>query len=95
MESEILKLSNREGILYSIPKQFIAKETRIGDQHISYQLIRLQRSGLFTIAELYNIASLIQKTQPVSLINWAATFMLLEKDTLKHVEKKLLVVHLA
>lgn len=94
METEIIQVANKEGILYEIPLKFIGKETHVGDKYISYQLLRLKRSGLFTIAELYAVASLIQQKQPDSLINWTETFMMLEKDTRPHVQKKLKTIQL-
>ncbi len=94
METEIVNVANQEGISYAIPLQFIGKETHVGDKYISYQLLRLKRSGLFTIDELYSIATLIQVKQPDSLINWTETFMLLEKDS-RQVNKKLKALHLA
>jgi hypothetical protein len=93
MEPEIIHVTNQEGISYSIPTKFIGKETNIGDKHISYQLLRLRRSGLFSIDELYTIATLIQVKQPDSLINWTETFMMLEKDN-RQVTKKLKALHL-
>jgi hypothetical protein len=94
MEPEIIQVANNEGISYSIPLKFIGKETHIGDKYISYQLLRLKRSGLFSIDELYAIASLIQVKQPDSLINWTETFMMLEKDSRPHVNRKLKAFHL-
>jgi hypothetical protein len=93
MEPEIIHLANQEGISYAIPLKFIGKETNIGDKHISYQLLRLKRSGLFSIDELYTIATLIQVKQPDSLINWTETFMMLESDN-RQVTKKLKALHL-
>ncbi|MBV9987944.1 MAG: hypothetical protein JO301_09710 [Chitinophagaceae bacterium] len=95
METEIIQVANHEGILYEIPLEFIGKESHIGDKYISYQLLRLKRSGLFTIDELYAIASLIQSRQPDSLINWTETFMMLEKDSRPHVQRKLKNLQLA
>jgi hypothetical protein len=95
MERELIELSNTEGILYSIPLPFIGKETRVGDKIVSYQLLRLKRSGLFTVEELYTIACLIQERDPKSLIDWTATFMLLENDTTSHIRKRLMAMHLA
>jgi hypothetical protein len=95
METEIIQVANHEGILHEIPLKFIGKETHIGDKYISYQLLRLKRSGLFTIDELYGIASVIQNKQPDSLINWTETFMMLEKDTRPHVQRKLKDMQLA
>ena len=95
MDAEIIQVSNHEGISYPIPLKFIGKETHIGDKYISYQLLRLKRSGLFTIDELYAVASLIQVKQPDSLINWTETFMMLEKDSGNRVSKKLKALQLA
>jgi hypothetical protein len=95
MERELVELSNTEGILYAIPLSFIGKETRVGDKVVSYQLLRLKRSGLFTIEELYTIACLIQERDPGSLIDWTATFMLLENDTTSHIRQRLMAIHLA
>ena len=95
METELIRVANHEGISCEIPLKFIGKESHIGDKYISYQLLRLKRSGLFTIDELYAIASLIQDKQPDSLINWTETFMMLEKDTRPHVQRKLRDLQLA
>lgn len=94
MEPEMIQVANNEGISYSIPLKFIGKETHIGDKYISYQLLRLKKSGLFSIDELYAIASLIQAKQPNSLINWTETFMMLEKDSRPQVNRKLKAFHL-
>jgi hypothetical protein len=95
METEMIQIENHEGITYPIPLAFIAKESHIGDKYISYQLLRLKNSGLFTIEELYMAAALIQAKQPNSLINWTETFMLLEKDSKPHIHKKLQRLQLA
>jgi len=94
METEMINVENHEGIAYPIPLRFIAKETHIGDKLISYQLLRLKKSGLFTIDELYAVASLIQGKQPNSLINWTETFMMLEKDSGQRISRKLRASHL-
>jgi hypothetical protein len=94
METEMIQVENYEGIAYPIPLAFIGKESHVGDKFISYQLLRLKNSGLFTIAELYGVATLIQAKQPDSLINWTETFMLLEEDTRPHINKKLRSLHL-
>ena len=72
-----LLLTNREGILYFLSYRFIGKETNIADNHISYQLLLLRRSGLFSVDELYAIASQIHGVCPESKIDWKATFMLI------------------
>ncbi|MES2373330.1 MAG: hypothetical protein V4557_12170 [Bacteroidota bacterium] len=95
MERELVELSNTKGTRYAIPLPFIGKETRVGDKVVSYQLLRLQRTGFFTIEELYTIACLIQERDPKSLIDWTATFMLLENDTNSHIRKRLMAMHLA
>ena len=94
MEPEMIHLTNYEGISYPVPLRFMGKETIIGDKLISYQLLRLKRSGLFRIDEMYTIAALIQEKQPDSLIDWSATFMMLEKDSRPHIDKKLKAFHL-
>lgn len=94
MEPESIQVTNQEGISCTIPLKFIGKETHVGDKYLSYQLLRLKNSGLFTIDELYSIASLIETRQPNSLINWKDTFLLLEKDTRK-VATRLKALHLA
>jgi hypothetical protein len=94
METEMIQVENHEGIAYPIPAAFIAKESHVGDKFISYQLLRLKNSGLFTIEELYAVAALIQARQPDSLINWTETFMLLEENTRLHINRKLKTLHL-
>ncbi len=95
MENEILQLTNHEGILYAIPVSFIGKETCVGDKIVSYQLLRLQRSGLFTMDELYTIAATIKERDPDNLINWSDTFMLLQKDKAANIRKRLKALRLA
>jgi len=95
METELIELSNTEGISFTIPLSFIGQETRVGDHLVSYQLLRLKHSGLFTVEELYSVAQLIEKHGPKSLIDWTATFLLLEADPKKHVLKKLKALQLA
>ena len=95
MESELVELSNAEGILYAIPLPFLGKETRVGDKVVSYQLLRLKKSGLFMIEELYTIACLIQERDPKTVIDWTETFMLLENNTTPQIRKRLRAMHLA
>lgn len=90
----MIQVENHEGIAYPIPLEYIAKESHIGDKFISYQLLRLRNSGLFTIEELYAVAALIQAKQPNSLINWTETFMMLEKDSRPHINRKLKTMHI-
>ncbi|MES2330561.1 MAG: hypothetical protein V4539_13240 [Bacteroidota bacterium] len=94
MKRELVELTNAEGILCAIPLSFIGKETRVGDKVVSYQLLRLKRSGLFTVEELYAVAGIIQEHDPKSLINWTATFTLLEKNAGSNIRKKLIAMHL-
>jgi hypothetical protein len=89
LEKEILLLTNREGISYSIPLKFLAKETNVGDQYASYQILRLKHSGLFSMDELYSIAGLIQQNFPASYINWESTFHIIHKDKTSSLHKKL------
>ncbi|GAC1398008.1 MAG: hypothetical protein NVSMB63_18280 [Sediminibacterium sp.] len=91
----LLVLTNHEGILYTIPIRFLSKETNIGDHWVSYQLLRLKRSGLFSIEQLYQVAAWIEEKQPESLIDWTATFMLLQNDSGKNLLKHLKAFHLA
>ncbi|MDB5231776.1 MAG: hypothetical protein JWN76_2581 [Chitinophagaceae bacterium] len=72
-----LKITNREGIFYFLSYRFIGKETNIADNHISYQLLLLKHSGLFSVDELYEIASQIHEFCPESKIDWKATFLLI------------------
>lgn len=95
MDSEKIEISNPEGIQYCIPLSFIGKETRVGDKVVSYQLLRLKKTGLFTVDELYPVARLIQELDPKCIIDWTATFQLLENDTTAHVRKKLKALQLA
>jgi hypothetical protein len=94
MDAEMIEVSNHEGIAYSIPLKFIAKETHVGDKYLSYQLLRLRKTGLFSIEELYRIASLIESKTPDHLIDWTATFLLLDNPPAAKVNKKLRELHL-
>jgi hypothetical protein len=89
-----IQFTNREGIEYSIPLSFLAKETCIGDRVVSYQIIRMKKSELFSIEELYVVAGFIQEHNPRSLINWVSTFELLEKEKPSRLRKKLEALHL-
>jgi hypothetical protein len=94
LEKDALHLTNREGISYRIPLTFLAKESNVGDRYASYQLLRLKHSGLFSMDELYSIAGLIQEHFPASLINWEATFHIIQKDGHALLHKKLKAFHL-
>lgn len=89
LEKETLLLTNREGISYSIPLKFLSKETNVGDQYASYQILRLKHSGLFSMDELFSIAGLIQQHFPSSYINWESTFHIIQKDKSSLLQKKL------
>jgi len=94
LKKETLHLTNREGILYNIPFTFLAKETNIGGRFVSYQILRLKHSGLFSIDELYSIASIISHRFPASLVNWQATFSMIHKEKISTLHKKLKTFHL-
>lgn len=94
MGKENIQFINHEGVIYNVLLSFVAKETCVGDKLVSYQLLRMKRSGLFTIDELYKMAATIQELQPDSLINWAATFELLEKQKPSQLRRKLKAFHL-
>ncbi|NCI46823.1 hypothetical protein [Sediminibacterium soli] len=87
-------MSNQEGISCFIPVKFIGKETHVGDKFLSYQVLRLKQTGLFSMEELYRIALLIESKDPNSLIDWTETFMLLEKDSRPHISRKLRALQL-
>lgn len=94
METEMIEVCNQEGIYYTIPLKFIGKETHVGDKFLSYQLLRLKKTGLFSMDDLYKVALLIEEKEPNSLIDWTETFMLLEKDSRPHINKKLKALQL-
>lgn len=94
MGKDNIQFTNREGIGYNITLHFLAKETAVGDKIVSYQLLRMKRSGLFTTQELYQAAATIQESIPNSLINWVATFELLEKEKPSRLVKKLKALHI-
>lgn len=89
LEKEVLHITNREGILYTIPLSFLAKETNVGDRWLSYQVLRLEHTGLFSGDELYSVANMIQQLFPASLVNWEATFQVINKDRSSDLHKKL------
>ena len=89
LENENLHITNREGILYIISLKFLAKETNVGDRLVSYQILRLKHSGLFTMDELYTTATVIKQTCPVNLVNWEATFHIIHKEKASDLHKKL------
>jgi len=89
LQKESLDLTNREGILFTISLDFLAKETNVGDQFVSYQILRLKHSSLFTIDELYSIATVIKQQCPINLVNWEATFHIFHKDKVSVLHRKL------
>lgn len=94
LNEDFLFVTNHEGIRCTIPLQFLAKETHIGDQLASYQLLRLKHGGLFGVDELYTIADAIQRKFPCSLVNWEATFHIMFKEKNADLQKKLKAFHL-
>jgi len=95
MQTESISLVNREGIIYTIPAAFLGKPSYIGDKKVSYQILCMKRSELFSQDELLNIAAQIQQRIPDSGIDWSATFLLIEKGSSVKILKKLKSFQLA